>query len=186
MNSAPRHIHFFGLGIALMIAMLFSTGATASCAAWLNHKTGKLHSQDTLDLCALSEGQTVLIVNTASRCGFTPQFKGLQELYSRYKERGFTIIGFPSNSFRQAARDEETAAEVCYINFGVTFPMTATVSVLGSDAHPVFKHLASEKQAPQWNFNKYLVSSSGETLEHFGSSVAPTSVTLTEAIESAL
>ena len=174
------------VSLAVCLNLLFSSPVWAECAPWLDHEIGKLHSQDTLNTCTLSEDKTVLIVNTASKCGFTPQFKELQALYERYEDRNFTIIGFPSNTFRQAARDEEEAAEVCYVNFGVTFPMTRTTSVRGESAHPIFKHLATFKEAPQWNFNKYLVSSSGEVLEHFGSSVSPTSRQLTQAIESAL
>ncbi len=171
---------------AVSINLLFSSSVWAKCAEWLDHDIGKLHSQETLNTCALTEGNTVLIVNTASKCGFTPQFKELQELYERYENQNFTIVGFPSNSFRQAAESEEEAADVCYVNFGVKFPMTSTISVRGEDAHPIFKYLASVDEAPQWNFNKYLVSPSGEVLEHFGSSVSPTSRPLTQAIESAL
>ncbi|KZY68596.1 glutathione peroxidase [Oleiphilus sp. HI0071] len=174
------------LALTLSLSLSFTADALAECAQWLDHKVAKLHSQETLNLCALTENKTVLFVNTASKCGFTPQFKELQALYERYQDQNFTIIGFPSNSFRQAARDEGEAAEVCYVNFGVKFPMTSTTSVRGTNAHPVFQHLAAESEAPQWNFNKYLVSSSGEVIEHFGSSVSPTSRQLTQAIESAL
>ena len=171
---------------AVCINLLLSSSVWAKCAEWLDHDIGKLHSQETLNTCDLTDGKTVLIVNTASKCGFTPQFKELQALYARYENRNFTIIGFPSNSFRQAASNEEEAAELCYVNFGVKFPMTSTISVRGENAHPICKHLATVDEAPHWNFNKYLVSSSGEVLEHFGSSISPTSRPLTQAIESAL
>lgn len=174
------------VALSLIVLTLLSGSALADCPAWLDHETGKLHSQERLNLCALTEGKAVLIVNTASRCGFTPQFKGLQALYERFNDQGFTVIGFPSDSFRQAARDEEEAAEVCYVNFGVTFPMTSTLPVLGEQAHPVFQHLAAERGAPQWNFNKYLISRSGEVLQHFGSSVSPSDEQLINAIKSAL
>lgn len=182
LSKRPLHV----LSLALGVNLLFVSTALAQCAHWLDHEVGKLHSQETLKTCALTEGKTVLIVNTASKCGFTPQFKELQSLYERYESQNFTIIGFPSNSFRQAASDEEEAAEICYVNFGVTFPMTSTTIVRGDNAHPIFKHLASVNEPPRWNFNKYLVSSSGEVLEHFGSSVSPTAREITEAIESAL
>jgi glutathione peroxidase len=171
------------VGLAMLLT---SSVSLAKCPEWLDHSLGKLHSQQTLDVCEVTGGKAVLIVNTASKCGFTPQFKGLQALYERYQSQGLVIVGFPSNSFRQAARDEEEAAEICYVNFGVTFPMTSTVSVRGEDAHPIFKHLADKSTAPNWNFNKYLVSSSGEVLGHFGSSTSPDSRELTQAIESAL
>lgn len=175
------------LKVLVIFAMLVTSSVSlAQCPEWLDHSLGKLHSQKSLDVCEMTSGKTVLIVNTASKCGFTPQFKGLQALYERYQSQGLVILGFPSNSFRQAARDEEEAAEICYVNFGVTFPMTSTVSVRGDNAHPIFKHIADKSTAPNWNFNKYLVSSSGEILEHFGSSTAPDSRELTQAIESAL
>jgi len=160
--------------------------ANAQCAPWLDKRTSKLHSQDSLDLCALTAGKTVLIVNTASHCGFTSQFKGLQSLYERYRSENFTVIGFPSNSFRQEAKNEEETANICYVNFGVKFPMTGTVNVRGEQANSVFKYLASKAAAPNWNFNKYLVSPSGKVLQHFGSGVSPDSKQLVEAIEAAL
>lgn len=172
--------------LAGCVSLTLSMPAWAECPDWLNLQTGKLHSQESLNLCTITKGKTVLIVNTASKCGFTPQFKELQTLYERFQAKDFTIIGFPSNSFRQAASDEEEAAEICYVNFGVKFPMTSTTMVLGNNAHSVFKHLASVSEAPKWNFNKYLVSPSGEVLAHFGSSVSPTSQQLIQAIDSAL
>lgn len=184
-TASPKSLSIKNTLFAIACALASST-TLAECAGWMDHSIGKLHSQQTLDLCQLTEGKTVLVVNTASKCGFTPQFKGLQALYERYKAQDFIVVGFPSNSFRQAARDEEEAAEICYVNFGVTFPMTSTVSVRGENAHPIFKHLAEKISAPNWNFNKYLVSSSGAVLGHFGSSVSPDSKELTQAIESAL
>jgi len=157
----------------------------SSCAPWLDVRIGKLRTDQELDLCALTAGHPVLIVNTASFCGYTPQFKGLEALYQQYKDRGLVIIGFPSDDFFQEADDAAETAEMCYINYGVTFPMTTQIKVRGSKAHPVFRHLQSAG-SPSWNFNKYLISREGEIIEHFGSSVKPDSTRLLAEIELAL
>ena len=162
------------------------TGASASaCIDWLDHDMGRLNSSDQHDLCALTAGKTVLVVNTASFCGFTPQFEGLEALYQRYKDEGLMILGFPSDDFNQESDSAAETAEVCFINYGVTFPMTSVIKVKGADAHPIFQQL-HVKGEPQWNFNKYLVSKSGEVLAHYGSTVDPDSATLIQAIEQQL
>ena len=162
------------------------TGASASaCIDWLDHDMGRLNSSDQHDLCALTAGKTVLVVNTASFCGFTPQFEGLEALYQRYKDEGLMILGFPSDDFNQESDSAAETAEVCFINYGVTFPMTSVIKVKGADAHPIFQKL-HVKGEPQWNFNKYLVSKSGEVLAHYGSTVDPDSATLIQAIEQQL
>jgi len=172
--------------ISMLLLISISTPASANCAPWLDEKVGKLHSKKTLDLCALTKDRPVLIVNTASHCGFTPQFKQLQALYDRYKDQGLQIIGFPSNSFRQAASSEEKAADICYVNYGVKFAMTETVEVRGANAHPVFKSLAEQQGEPNWNFNKYLVSKDGKVVSKFGSGTNPNSAELTNKIDALL
>ena len=162
-----------------------ATTTQPQCASWLNQRLGKLHSDDILDLCALTAGKPVLLVNTASYCGYTPQFKGLEALYQRYRKQGLTIIGFPSDDFFQESDDAATTATVCYVNYGVTFPMTAAIKVRGGDAHPIFKHLHQAGQ-PSWNFNKYLVGADGRVIAHFGSNTEPDDVELTSAIEKEL
>jgi glutathione peroxidase len=159
---------------------------SANCHSWLDFEIKKLHSKSTLDLCEITANKPVLIVNTASHCGFTSQFKGLQALHERFGSQGLQIVGFPSNSFRQAASSEEKAASICYVNYGVTFPMTQTVSVTGQDAHPIFKHLSDVAGSPNWNFNKFLISSDGTNVLRFGSSTSPEDSELVEAIKSAL
>ena len=163
-----------------------ATAQDASCAPWLQHEITKLNSSDTVDLCAETAGKPVLLVNTASHCGFTYQFTGLETLYQRYKDQGLVVIGFPSDDFNQEDDSAAAIAEVCYINHGVTFPMTEVVKVKSADAHPVFAHLGSETEAPGWNFNKYLVGKDGEVLAHFGATVEPDAEELVEAIEATL
>ena len=169
----------------LIVSSLFSLSATAEdCPAWKNQTFRQLHSENTFNLCEKFKDKTLLIVNTASHCGFTPQFSGLEALHQRYKSQDFAIVGFASNDFRQAAKSEEKAASICYENFGVTFTMAAPISVKGANAHPLFQKLAQQTQAPSWNFNKYLVSSDGSRIEHFGSMTSPDSKVLNESIAS--
>ena len=157
-----------------------------SCAPWLDHKLNKLHSSQIVDLCAQTAGKPVLLINTASYCGYTYQFTGLEALYQRYKDRGLVVVGFPSDDFNQEDDDTAKTADICYINHGVTFAMTDVISVKGSDAHPVFRHLANEIKRPNWNFNKYLVDKDGNVIELFRSGVEPDSKKLQAAIESVL
>jgi glutathione peroxidase len=158
---------------------------TGGCASWLDHSMGKLHRQDSWDLCQLTANRPVLLVNTASFCGYTPQFEGLEALYQRYKDQGLVIIGFPSDDFFQEADQSAETAEVCYVNYGVTFPMTSEINVRGRDAHPIFEHL-KQADSPSWNFNKYLIGKDGAIIEHFGSNTEPLDDELLAAIETAL
>ncbi|WP_371188252.1 glutathione peroxidase [Thalassotalea maritima] len=160
--------------------------ASTSCPAFLEHTVKKLNSEQTVDVCQQFAGKTLLIVNTASKCGFTPQFKGLEALYQKYKDQGLVILGFPSDDFFQEEDEEKDTAKVCYINYGVTFPMFTTVAVRGDDAHPIFAHLAEQTAAPYWNFYKYLVSKDGNSIERFNSKVSPDSPELIQAIDKQL
>ena len=160
--------------------------AAPSCPAFLNRDFRKLHSNDSVNICTLAAGKPVLIVNTASHCGFTPQFKGLEAAYEKYKDRGLVFVGFSSDDFNQEAKDEEEAATVCFINYGVTFTMLAPQHVKGADANPVFKELARQTQEPKWNFNKYLVAADGKVAQYFDSRVAPDSAQFDEAVEKLL
>jgi len=166
-----------------LLALLASVSAGAACPDYLNHSMRKLHSKDDVNFCEAFGNKPLLIVNTASHCGYTPQFKGLEALYQKYKDRGLAIVGFASDDFRQEAQDEASAAQVCYVNFGVTFTMVAPSHVKGAEANPVFQALNSQSQAPGWNFNKYLVDANGKVVGHFGSSTQPDSEALEKALE---
>lgn len=125
------------------------------------------------------KGQVMMIVNTASKCGFTNQFSQLEELYEKYKEEGFVVLGFPSNQFKQELSSGEEAAEFCRLDYGVTFPMHEMVKVNGAEAHPLFKHLASEAkgilgQSVKWNFTKFLVDRDGNVMKRYAPQDSPT------------
>jgi glutathione peroxidase len=125
-------------------------------------------------------GKVSLIVNTASKCGFTPQYEGLENLYQRYRDRGFVVLGFPCNQFgRQEPGDESEIGRFCELNYGVSFPMFAKVDVNGDEAHPLFRHLKQEapgilgSQAIKWNFTKFLVDHDGKVVRRYAPKTAP-------------
>ncbi|MFD2248139.1 glutathione peroxidase [Pontibacter ruber] len=126
------------------------------------------------------EGKTVLVVNTASNCGLTPQFEGLENLYKKYQDKGLVILGFPCNQFaNQEPGDEKSIAEGCVLNYGVTFPMFAKVDVNGEQAHPIFKYLKSELKgllgtsSIKWNFTKFLLDPNGQPVKRFSPTTKP-------------
>ena len=159
---------------ALATSVLAAPAMANQCGEILSHAMQQLNTRETVDLCEQYQGKTVLVVNTASKCGFTKQFEGLEALYQKYQEKGLVVLGFPSDSFKQEYDDAEKTAEVCYLTYGVKFPMFTTTKVKGDEANPVFKALiAKTGETPSWNFNKYLVSSDEQTVKHFGSRTAP-------------
>lgn len=128
-------------------------------------------------------GQVLLIVNTATKCGFAPQFKGLQKLHDTYKEQGFSVLGFPSSQFaNQELGTDEEVAQACKLNFGVSFPLFSKIDVNGKTAHPLFKQLT--KEAPgllgskliKWNFTKFLVDQEGKVVKRFAPTDEPESI----------
>ncbi|MBH0070483.1 MULTISPECIES: glutathione peroxidase [unclassified Pseudoalteromonas] len=179
--------------MALLVPALAQAQSTAehpikkqnNCQDFTNVTLRKLRSKEFVNLCQF-ENQPLLIVNTASNCGFTPQFAGLEAVYNKYKDQGLVVLGFPSDDFFQEENNEQDTAKVCFVNYGVTFTMFATSAVRGSDANPIFKHLNSQTSSPNWNFYKYLVSADRKTITRFNSKVAPESEKLTAAIEATL
>jgi glutathione peroxidase len=181
MYVPPAYRRLLG-GIALCFAFLAGS-ARAACPAFLDHDFQKLHSSETVNICKAYAGKPLLIVNTASHCGYTPQFKGLEALNEKYRKRGLILVGFPSDDFNQEAKDEAETAQVCYVNYGVTFTMLSPLPVKGAAANPVFKELNRQSHEPTWNFNKYLVKPDGTVTQYFDSEVTPESPELTKAIE---
>lgn len=147
-----------------------------------------LAGREPVDLAQAHAGQVLLVVNTASKCGFTPQYEGLEALHQRFGEQGFAVLGFPSGDFAgQEFDDEEQIAEFCTLTYGVAFPMFERVPVKGDDATPLFKRLSTATGTePGWNFHKYLVSRSGEVVADFGSRVRPEDPSIVSAIEAEL
>lgn len=141
-------------------------------------------------LLAEFKGKVILLVNTASQCGFTPQYEGLEKLYETYKDQGFVIIGVPSNDFGgQEPGSNQEIAKFCKINYGVTFPMASKEVVSGDDAHPFYKWARKTLgfgTAPKWNFHKYLINRKGELVDYFNSTTSPENDRVKEAIEKAL
>mgnify|MGYP002622647853 CR=1 FL=1 len=125
------------------------------------------------------EGKVLMIVNTASKCGFTPQYDGLEALYQKYKDQGFVIVGFPCDQFgHQEPGSDEEIAEFCRLNHGVTFPLMSKIEVNGDGAHPIYKYLKSKTKgvfgsAIKWNFTKFLISRDGENIQRFAPTVTP-------------
>jgi glutathione peroxidase len=131
-------------------------------------------------------GKVVLVVNTASRCGFTPQFEGLQALYAHKREAGFVILGFPSNDFKQELADGAEIKKFCTLNYGVDFPMFARTKVTGAEANPLFARMAAASREPSWNFTKYLIDRQGRLAQVFDPGVEPDASELTTALDDLL
>lgn len=159
----------------------------ASCPAVLNHDFKRLQDEAPQNLCQYA-GKVVLVVNTASYCGFTKQYEGLENLYATYGGRGLVVLGFPSNDFgEQEPGNAKEIADLCFNTYGVKFPMFAKSSVRGPEANPFHASLAKATgQAPKWNFTKYLIGRDGKVIAHFPSKVTPQDPALVGKIEQAL
>lgn len=181
-NFLSKAFYPFTVTALTVFTLISASSARAACQDWLNHDMKRLHSKETIKLCEVVNDSPVLIVNTASNCGFTPQFKELEAIHKKYQDQGLTVIGVASDSFWQEEDDEKNIAEVCYVNYGVSFTMFAPVDVRGRKAHPLFKHLADQSKAPRWNFNKYLVSNNGTVLKHYGSRKLPQDEDIQQAL----
>ncbi|MES2686757.1 MAG: glutathione peroxidase [Pseudomonadota bacterium] len=160
--------------------------ATAPCAPLLQHSFLRLQDEKPQDLCQY-RGKVLLVVNTASFCGFTAQYKGLEALYAKYRDKGLVVLGFPSNDFSQETGSNKEIADFCENTFGVKFPMFAKSSVSGKTANPLFKQLAEwTGNAPRWNFHKYVISRDGQEVSSFGTSVDPGNPAFLREIEKKL
>jgi len=163
--------------------------ALAACAATLDHEMRRLGSKETVRLCNEYAGQVLLVVNTASRCGYTPQYEGLEKLYRRYQARGLVVLGFPSNDFGgQEPGGEQQIASFCRLTYDVGFPMFRKTKVAeGPETDPFFRQLAQQAGGyPKWNFHKYLIDREGRTVASFPSQVRPLEPKLIGAIEELL
>jgi glutathione peroxidase len=162
------------------------SASAASCPAVLKHTFKRLQDEAPQDLCQYA-GKVVLVVNTASYCGFTPQYQGLEALYAKYAARGLVVLGFPSNDFKQESEDAKKIADLCYNTYGVKFPMFASTVVSGANANPLYSELIKATgNQPKWNFNKYLIDRDGKVLDYFPSKVTPQDPALVAKIEQAL
>ncbi|MFN3963997.1 MAG: glutathione peroxidase [Silanimonas lenta] len=172
---------FVGLGVGLAAWPVAAAGV-------LQHEYRRLASQERVNLAEAYGGKVLLVVNTASKCGFTPQYEGLEALNATYGPQGFAVLGFPSNDFMgQEPGSEEQIQEFCTLTYGVKFPMFEKVVVRGRDATPLYRELAAATgEQPGWNFHKYLIGRDGRVLGSFGSRVKPEAPELRAAIEKAL
>ena len=176
-----------------MVFSLFTTACAGKDAALAKDAYGfsfrHLMEETPLPLSDY-KGKVIMVVNTASKCGFTPQYEGLEVLYQRYKDQGFVIIGVPSNDFgEQEPGSSQEIATFCKKNYGVTFPMAAKETVSGDEAHPFYvwaRQVLGFGTAPKWNFHKYLINRQGKLVDYFNSTTSPDASRVTKAIEALL
>ena len=162
------------------------TPGASACTGLLQQDLLRLQDEKPQSLCQY-RGKVVVVVNTASFCGFTPQYQGLEALHAKYKDRGLVVLGFPSNDFSQESGSNKEIAAFCENTFGVKFPMFTKTSVRGKDASPLFKQLADKTgTAPSWNFYKYVIGRDGTSVVSFNSNTEPTSAKFVNEIEKQL
>lgn len=164
-----------------------TAAAPTACPALLNQTFPRLQDEKPQNLCQYS-GKVVVVVNTASYCGFTKQYQGLEDLYARYKDKGLVVLGFPSNDFggQEPGSNKEIAA-FCENTFGVKFPMVGKTAVSGDDANPLFKQLKAKTDSrPKWNFHKYVIARDGTTVTSYNSWTSPTDRDFVKDIEQKL
>lgn len=180
------------IGVALLlggISILFSTPAYAAphCPSLLDKTINRLQDDKPVNLCNFSS-QVLLVVNTASKCGYTPQYEGLEALHKKLSSKGFSVMGFPSGDFGgQEFSESDKIADLCFNTYGVNFPIFEKSHVVGSQANPLYRDLIEATGiAPRWNFHKYLIGRNGEVIASFPSGVRPDDPELVKAIEFAL
>jgi glutathione peroxidase len=174
------------LSLLTPLFLLSAHPAMSDCPTVLNHRLNTLNGEP-IDLCTFS-GKVLLIANTASYCGNTPQYRGLQALYEQYRDRGLVVIGFPANDFgSQEPGSNEEIRDFCELTYGVEFPMVEKTSVAAGKANPVFTELARmTKQVPEWNFHKYLVSRDGSRAFSYPARMQPQNEEIVSRIEALL
>lgn len=172
--------------LLLALGAALGPARAADCPALLKREIPRLQDEKPQNLCQYA-GQVVLVVNTASFCGFTPQYKALESLYTRYRERGLVVLGFPSNDFSQEPGDAKTIADFCENTYGVKFPMfmkTRVADAAGAEKSPFFADLKqATSEAPKWNFHKYVIARDGTTVQSFGTMTSPDSASFVKNIE---
>lgn len=175
-------------GAIALVAVTHARADAGACPEALNFEVKALAEDKTVNLCQEYKGKVVMVVNTASKCGFTPQYDGLEALYSRYRERGLAVIGFPSNDFgQQEPGSEAQIKDFCRLTYGVKFPMYEKTQVRADNADPLYRALAKQaNEFPAWNFHKYLLDRDGKVVASFKSQVAPESEDVVKAIEALL
>ena len=170
------------------LAGLLAAAPALAGETLLDRDYRQLAGKETVNLQATYGGQVLLVVNTASKCGFTPQYEGLEAMHAKYKAQGFAVLGFPSNDFMgQEPGSEEEIQEFCTLTYGVKFPMFEKVQVRGDTPTPLYADMIKATgEAPGWNFHKYLIDRSGKVIASFGSRTTPDDPKLVAAIEKAL
>jgi glutathione peroxidase len=181
-----KTFRLIGAALALAAGATAHAADTASCPAALRHTFPRLQDEKPQSLCQYA-GKVALVVNTASYCGFTPQYKGLEALYGKYRDKGLVVLGFPSNDFAQEKASDKEIADFCESTFGVKFPMFGKSSVRGKEANELFRELAQKTgQQPLWNFHKYLIGRDGAVIASYGSLTGPEDAALVRDIEKQL
>jgi glutathione peroxidase len=177
----------FALLIAAVVVSPAAAQTQAACPALLQHTINRLQDDKPQPLCQYS-GKVLLVVNTASHCGYTPQYKGLEALHAKYAAQGLVVMGFPVNDFgQQEPGDAKKIAETCFNVYGVQFPMFNKISVVGTATHPLYAALAKATgKKPEWNFHKYLVDRQGRVVASFASDVVPQDKRLVAEVEKLL
>jgi glutathione peroxidase len=177
---------FTVVALAVFATPAPSSAAESACPSVLDHNFANLMDEP-VSLCQFS-GKVVLVVNTASECGYTPQYEGLEKLYRRYREKGFVVLGFPANDFGgQEPGSNKEIAKFCQVNYDVTFPVFAKTSVIGANANPLYRALAAQTgKPPRWNFHKYLLDRAGQPAAVFESAVEPEDRRVTSQIDKLL
>ena len=175
------------VSIAFATLLLLNGTAIAGCPTNLDFTKRYLASEQSVHLCESYAGKVLLVVNTASYCGFTRQFRGLENLYQQYRNAGLVVLGFPSNDFFQEPRSEDNVKEFCSLTYNVKFPMFEKTRVAKRHADPFYQALANQSgDYPRWNFHKYLLDRQGNVVASYGSSVEPDDESLISTIESHL